>query len=51
MNDREPDNPGVITKPPLIYLAFLFLGFALDYVWRRDFSRRASGTQPGARPS
>ncbi len=30
-NDR--DNPGVIAPPPLIYLGFLVLGLALDYLW------------------
>ncbi len=31
-NDR-PDRADTITIPPLIYLAFFVVGFALDYVW------------------
>lgn len=27
------DNPGVIAPPPLIYLGFLVVGLALDYLW------------------
>ena len=30
---NEIDKPGVVAHPPLIYLGFLALGFALDYVW------------------
>ena len=33
MNDSEADNPGIIAKPPLIYLAFILIGLALGYVW------------------
>ncbi|MFQ5694099.1 MAG: methyltransferase family protein [Nitrospinota bacterium] len=33
MNGREGDNPGVIARPPLIYLAFLLVGLALGCVW------------------
>ncbi len=33
MNESDKDNPGVIASPPLIYLAFLLMGLALDYVW------------------
>ncbi len=33
MNDADKDNPEVIAMPPLIYLAFLLLGLALDYLW------------------
>ena len=33
MTERVKDNPGVIAPPPLIYFAFLALGFALDYFW------------------
>ena len=33
MNDADKDNPEVIAMPPLIYLAFLFVGLALDYLW------------------
>ncbi len=33
MSGRERDNPGVIARPPRIYLAFLLVGMALDYVW------------------
>ncbi len=29
----EPDAPGVIAKPPFIYLAFLVLGLGLDWLW------------------
>ncbi len=33
MNDAEKDNPEVIAAPPLIYLAFLLIGLALNYLW------------------
>ncbi len=33
MNDADKDNPEVIAMPPLIYLAFLLVGLALDYLW------------------
>ena len=33
MNDADKDNPEVIAMPPLIYLAFLLAGLALDYLW------------------
>ncbi len=33
MNDADKDNPEVIAVPPLIYLAFLLVGLALDYLW------------------
>ncbi len=33
MNKSDKDNPGVIAIPPLIYLAFLLTGLALDYFW------------------
>ena len=33
MSDKSQDRPGVIAPPPPIFLAFLVLGFALDYVW------------------
>ncbi len=29
----EPDAPGVIAKPPFIYLGFLALGLGLDWLW------------------
>ncbi len=29
----EQDAPGVIAKPPFIYLGFLALGLALDWLW------------------
>ncbi|MCH7889751.1 MAG: isoprenylcysteine carboxylmethyltransferase family protein, partial [Proteobacteria bacterium] len=32
MNQPEKDNPGVVAPPPLIYLGFLALGVALDYL-------------------
>ena len=32
MND-QPDKPGVVTLPPLIYLAFFALGLVLDQFW------------------
>ena len=38
MNEREANNPGVIAKPPLIYLAFLLIGLVLGYVWPVGFS-------------
>ncbi len=33
MNESDKDKPGVIATPPLIYLAFLLTGLALDYLW------------------
>ena len=33
MNESKKDHPGVIALPPLIYLAFLLTGLALDYLW------------------
>ena len=33
MNDADKDNPEVIVMPPLIYLVFLLVGLALDYLW------------------
>ena len=27
------DNPGVVTRPPLIYLCSIFIGLALQFVW------------------
>ena len=30
---NDADNPGVVARPPLIYLGFLALGFMLDAVW------------------
>ena len=33
MNESNNDHPGVIALPPLIYLAFLLTGLALDYLW------------------
>ncbi len=32
MTDRDQDRPEVIAIPPLIYLAFLLMGLAMDYV-------------------
>ncbi len=32
MADRDQDRPEVIAFPPLIYLAFLLMGLAMDYV-------------------
>ena len=29
----QPDAPGVIAKPPFIYLGFLVLGLGLDWLW------------------
>jgi hypothetical protein len=37
MQEQEKDNPGVIAPPPLIYLAGLAIGFALDRFWPLDF--------------
>ncbi len=31
MTNREEDRPKVVALPPLIYLAFLLMGFAMDY--------------------
>ena len=39
MQEQEKDNPGVIAPPPLIYLAGLAIGFALDRFWPLDFDR------------
>ena len=33
MAAEENDSPGVIAKPPLIYLGFLLLGLGLDRLW------------------
>ena len=33
MTAKENDCPGVIAKPPLIYLGFLLLGLGLDRLW------------------
>jgi protein-S-isoprenylcysteine O-methyltransferase Ste14 len=33
MTATENDSPGVIAKPPLIYLGFLLLGLGLDRLW------------------
>ena len=33
MTETENDRPGVIAKPPLIYLGFLLLGLGLDRLW------------------
>jgi len=33
MTDSVPDNPGVIARPPRLYLSFMAAGFALDW-WR-----------------
>ncbi len=30
---RDQDAPGVIAKPPFIYLGFLALGLGLDWIW------------------
>lgn len=30
---NQHDVPGVIARPPLIYLGFLIAGFALDFIW------------------
>lgn len=33
MTQADKDIPGVIARPPLIYLGSLGLGFGLDYLW------------------
>jgi protein-S-isoprenylcysteine O-methyltransferase Ste14 len=33
MSEQAKDHPEVIAKPPFIYVAFLVVGLALDYVW------------------
>jgi protein-S-isoprenylcysteine O-methyltransferase Ste14 len=33
MQSDQADNPGVIARPPLIYLGFLIAGIVLDHVW------------------
>ena len=37
MNADTQDRPGVITRPPLIYLAFLAAGLGLGYGWPAPF--------------
>lgn len=37
---EKKDHPGIIAAPPLIYLGFLALGIALDYLWPRSFIPR-----------
>lgn len=32
-DDPGPDAPGVIARPPFIYLGFLALGLGLDWLW------------------
>ena len=33
MTEQTPDRSGAIVPPPVIFLAFLVLGLALDYLW------------------
>ncbi|MGH8613515.1 MAG: methyltransferase family protein [Gammaproteobacteria bacterium] len=33
MPDEHPDHANVVALPPLVYLAFFFLGVGLNYVW------------------
>ena len=33
MTEHGKDNPGVVAPPPVIYLGFLVLGGALEYLW------------------
>ncbi len=33
MSTDQQDNPGVIARPPLIYLGLLALGFLADFAW------------------
>ncbi len=33
MTGNDQDNPGVITIPPLIYIAFFLIGLGLNYLW------------------
>ena len=48
MSENGKDNPGVIAPPPLIYLGFLVLGGALDYLWPVGFGTGAVGVPAGA---
>lgn len=33
MAEQGNDNPGVVARPPLVFLAFLIVGFAIDWFW------------------
>ncbi len=33
MTASRADTPGVVARPPLLYLAFLAVGLGLDYLW------------------
>lgn len=33
MAEQGNDNPGVVARPPLIFLGFLIAGFAIDWFW------------------
>ena len=37
MGADDADRPGVVARPPLIYLGFLVLGLGLGYVWPAPF--------------
>ncbi len=42
MNADPQDRPGVIARPPLIYLAFLAAGLGLGYAWPAPFVAEAA---------
>ena len=42
MNTDTQDRPGVIARPPLIYLAFLAAGLGLGYGWPAPFMAEAA---------
>lgn len=44
----DRDNPGVVAPPPVIYLGFLVLGGALDYLWPVGLGAGAVGVAAGA---
>ncbi len=48
MAENRKDNPGVIAPPPLIYLGFLVLGGALDFLWPIGLGVGAVGVPAGA---
>ncbi len=43
----DRDNPGVVAPPPVIYLGFLVLGGALDYLWPVGLGAGAVGVLVG----
>ena len=43
MRSEQVDNPGVIARPPLIYLGFLITGIILERVWPAVFAAQPFG--------